>query len=487
MTFYGVIFWVALAALVLTLVLKFSSGRIKSVGLSFLQNFCGILFLFSGWVKAIDPMGTAFKMEQYFAEFQGTFEGAGLETLAGIFPWMGNYAIGFSVAMIVIEIVVGLMFVIGARLKLASWIFLLLILFFTVLTGFTYLTGYVPSTSNFFSFSEWGPYAASNMKVTDCGCFGDFLTIEPKVSFLKDVVLLMPAFIFVFKYDEMHQLFSKKVRTISTGLATIGLLWYCLSNFAWDLPHTDFRPFAEGINIKEKRQAELDAIDNVEVIGYKLTNKNDGQVLEYDLNTYLKKMKDFPKETWESDQIKTEPAIEATKLSEFIIEDADGYDISETLLSQTDYTFWLISYKVPYDKSFEKFTVLDTTFVSDTVASDDAIDIIQRIGEVNEREVKNPLYTFDAKYKHDFDKKLMPLIRKSGVPAIGLVGGADQSTLQSLAEQMEIEFPLYEADDILLKTIIRSNPGLLLMKDGVVIKKWHKEDLPSADELKAML
>ena len=157
MTFTGVVIYVAIAAAILTLILKFGTDRVKHILLSFLQNFCGILFLFSGWVKAVDPMGTAFKMEQYFTEFQATFDGTALDFLTGIFPVFSEYSIAFSVFMIVYEMVVGVMLIIGSRRKLASWLFFLLIVFFTVLTGFTYLTGYVPSTSNFFSFSEWVP------------------------------------------------------------------------------------------------------------------------------------------------------------------------------------------------------------------------------------------------------------------------------------------------------------------------------------------
>jgi len=231
LSFPGVIAGVTVVALVLTLVLKFTTSRIQNVVLSFLQNFCGCLFIFSGGVKAVDPLGTAFKMEQYFGEFQATFQDTAFDFMAGLFPVLSSYSIGFSVVMIVLEVLIGIMLVIGARAKLTSWIFFLLIAFFTVLTGFTYLTGYVPTTSNFFSFSEWGPYTSTNMRVTDCGCFGDFLKIEPKLSFMKDVVLLLPALVFLFKHKDMHRLFSKTTRNIIVGVSTIGLIWYCLSNF----------------------------------------------------------------------------------------------------------------------------------------------------------------------------------------------------------------------------------------------------------------
>jgi uncharacterized membrane protein YphA (DoxX/SURF4 family) len=153
---------------------------------------------FFGLGQSSGPLGTAYKMEQYFAEFQGTFEDTTLSFMAPLFPTLSEYAIGFSVGMIVFEIILGLMLLLGSWPKVTAWAFFLLVLFFTFLTGFTYLTGYVPEGVNFFQFGQWGPYVETNMKVTDCGCFGDFIKLEPKTSFLKDIFLLVPSLISCF-------------------------------------------------------------------------------------------------------------------------------------------------------------------------------------------------------------------------------------------------------------------------------------------------
>ena len=76
---------------------------------------------------------------------------------------------------------------VGYYRKWTAWLFFLIVFFFTILTGFTYLTGYVPLDANFFDFSAWGPYVKENMRVTDCGCFGDFIKLDPKISFFKDL------------------------------------------------------------------------------------------------------------------------------------------------------------------------------------------------------------------------------------------------------------------------------------------------------------
>ena len=179
MTIVSLFLYVAIAALALSgLISRFKLDKFSFVE-NFIQNFAGILFIFSGFVKAVDPMGTAFKMEQYFTAFEDTCKGSFLKILAPIFPVLSNMSLGFSVFMIVLEIVLGIMIIIGYRRQLSAWLFLIIMVFFTILTGFTYLTGFVPSDANFFEFSKWSEYNKNQMRVTDCGCFGDFLKLEP--------------------------------------------------------------------------------------------------------------------------------------------------------------------------------------------------------------------------------------------------------------------------------------------------------------------
>jgi len=168
----------------------------RNIFISLLQYFCGFLFIVSGFVKAVDPLGTAFKMEDYFAQFEFVARESFLSPIASVFPFMAHYSLAFSIFTIVLEIMLGIMLVLVSRPKFTAWTFFLLIIFFTILTGFTYLTGYVPDDVNFFEFTKWGAYEASNMKVTDCGCFGDFIKLEPRISFFKDIFLLIPAIIF---------------------------------------------------------------------------------------------------------------------------------------------------------------------------------------------------------------------------------------------------------------------------------------------------
>lgn len=459
MTIITLVLYIALAAAVLTGLFNFLfPKRIQVLWVSYLQNFCGALFLFSGFVKAVDPLGTAFKLEQYFAEFQFTFSGAGAEGFSAVFPWMSQYALGLSIFMIVLEMVLGLMLIIGSLRSTTAWLFLLLVAFFTLLTGFTYLTGYVPAGVNFFDYGKWGPFVETNMKVTDCGCFGDFLKLKPKTSFLKDIFLLIPAFIFVFRHKRMHQLFSRPARNIMVAAFTAFLILYTINNSLWTEPHIDFRPFRVGVNIAQQKELESEAQNNVEITHYKLKNIKSGELRTIEYDQFLKEYQNYPKEEWEFDQVQSDPFVWDTirkgndvkvekrillpsKISDFYIMDADEMDVTDEILNDQNYNFLVVGYKL-YNK---------------------------------------PAYL--AKWKD----KIAPLAAaatKDGHTMRAVVAYADAETLKSFGEIVGIDYPLYKADDIMLKTVIRSNPGVLLLKDGRIVMKWHLNKLPDYEKIK---
>lgn len=485
MTLTTLLIRIGIAAIIITLVVGFAYKKHKSWVMTFLQNYCGVLFIVSGFVKAVDPMGTAFKMEQYFAEFESVAEGSFLSFLAPIFPLFSSYAIAFSVFVIIVEIVLGLMLVLGSRSKFTSWAFLLLVGFFTVLTGFTYLTGHVPSEANFFEFGKWGPWVESNMKVTDCGCFGDFIKLVPFTSFMKDVVLMVPAIYFVFRHKDMHQLFTPNIRKAAIGLSIAGLLWYCLSNFVWNIPGTDFRPFKKGAEVAKIKQAEVDAASNVKIVGWKLKNKADGNVVELSNDVYMKQFKDYPKTEWEVfDQIKTQPTIARSKISDFEFMDSNGNDATEDFLNDPNYSIMIVSYKMDYETTKEKIMVTDTVSVFDEETGEE-IDrkIIQ-----SEQTVEKYIWAQD--YKDKFTGSLMTFLNEAnadGIKSHFVGGAATGEMLESFKKDINAPFKVYEADDILIKTIVRSNPGIILWKDGVLVDKWHRNKLPTYTELKKSL
>jgi len=480
---------VGIPAVILTLLMYFVFKNTKSPFISFLQNYCGILFIFSGWVKAVDPLGTAYKMKDYFGEFESTFSESGLSFLAPMFPVLGEYSLGFAVAMIVFEIVLGLMLLTGAAPKFTSWAFLLLVGFFTFLTGFTYLTGYVPNEVNFFEFSKWGEFNENNMKVKDCGCFGDFIKLVPFTSFLKDVALLFPAFIFLFTQKKMHQFFNKPIRSGLLGVSLVGFILYCFSNFKWDIPHMDFRPFAKNVNVRQVKAKEAEAMAGVKITDWKMKNIETGKMITVPNAEYMgkdpeknyKKYKGVYKVT---DQIRTKPAIPATKISDFVIEDKDGNDLTEAILSSTEHNFLIVNYKLK-GKGVEKTkTVIDSLFTVDTLQTD-PLTIDRSFDKTVERLETYMDYEWESAYlqKHKILKPFTDAAKQRGIPVVMAIGGADEMTIADFNEDTGLDLTYGMADDILLKTIVRSNPGVVLFRDGKILDKWHIDKLPDFEKV----
>ena len=539
MTLGKLLIYIAIIAIILTVLIGiFDKKGNKNWLRSFLQNFCGGLFVFSGWVKAVDPLGTAYKMEQYFAEFEATFSETWLSFIAPLFPWFSEHSVLFSVVMIVFEIVLGLMLILGVKPKLTSWSFLILVIFFTFLTGFTYLTGYVPDGVNFFEFGKWGDWVETSMKVTDCGCFGDFLVLEPKVSFLKDVVLLFPAFFFLFSTKSTHSFDNGVHRAIMVAFAVLAslaiillngysvglgallaalgliavqflgrtggilggsvvLIIYCLSNFLWDIPKADFRPFKVGADIRSQKQLEEDAENAVEILAYKATNIADGKVVEIPYEQYLKEFKKYPKEEWKLEQIKTEPTIKRSKISDFDISNELGESVTEDILQNPNYTFMIVAYKLKHESATgskevkeQVMTGIDSVFLSATKTLEaNEIDTLVRIDTTFKEEIKTvnqTVFNFPADYTMAWTNIVNPVLEaaeKAGIKSFAVTAYADPAMVDDFRHETQSAYPFYSADDILLKTIVRSNPGIVLLKDGKVVNKWHYKHLPSFEEI----
>ena len=492
MTIFTLSLYIGIVALAFTLFVVYYLKKEKSLVTSFLQSFTGFLFIFSGWVKVIDSMGTAFKMEQYFAEFESVFSGTWFSFIAPLFPFLSGFSVTFAVVMIIFEIVLGIMLVLGIKPKFTAWAFLLLVAFFTVLTGFTYLTGYVPAGVNFFNFGAWEAYKATNMKVTDCGCFGDFIKLEPKISFFKDVILLIPAIWFILRYKEMHNLVSEKLSRWIPAISTLILLGYALYNFIIDEPHIDFRPFKIGTDVATVKQAEDDAAAAVQITHFLMKDLATGSIVEVPYADYMKEYATtYSKDKFEViDQIKTEPTIPRTKVSEFEIKSFDGDDVSYYYLDNENYHFMVMSPKAYYKTMSTEMIVKDTSYLVDTVfvEGQEEPSIVKSIGEIKDKTITKTDYIWDDAYLADFTERLRPFIEAAiadGSEVSLVIGGLTAEAANDFKSRIGMDVEIYTADDILLKTIMRSNPGIVLWKSGVLVNKWHKRQLPSYSKIKS--
>jgi len=475
----------------------------KNVLWTFLQHFCGVWFVFSGLVKAVDPIGTAYKMEDYFVQFESTFEGLNnmFSGLAPLFPWLAGYSNGFSIFMIVFEIVLGVMLMVGFQRKLTAWLFFGIVVFFTVLTGFTFLTGYVPTESNFFDFAKWGPYVKTQMRVTDCGCFGDFIKLDPRISFFKDLGLMIPAFLFLFRSKWMHQLWTAGIRGWVVGGTTLATLLLCYQNAYWNLPMVDFRPFKIGTNVRERKELESSA--KVDILGWLLENDSTKQVVTFMepepgkytyFKTYTKadgwKVKEQIKTDWYvlKDSVKT--PITKTKISEFAIEksqNGENVEVTDEILQEKGYSLMIVAYHLDGSKQTETIILQDTTWATDTVRiNKDSFTLQQRVASVEPKKVERMTFIPTAEYDRLFRDGVKPVAQaaaKAGWKVYALTTYGDSEVAAAFAQKVGADYPFYKGDDKLLKTLLRANPGFVVWKDGVVLDMYHHRHLPKADAL----
>ena len=222
----------------------------------------GLLFIFSGLVKAIDPLGLSYKMQEFFEIWnQGLSKGSSFlnNTLVNFFEYLHGHSLALSVLMIVFEIIAGLAVLLGWRMKFFSWLLLILIIFFTFLTGYAYYSG----------------------KFTNCGCFGDCIPISPSTSFVKDLILLA-LIIFLFANRKRIQPFlTSRTNTILMSAATIlslGIQWYSLNY----LPLVDCLPFKKNNNIETQMKMPANAVPDVYDI--KFIYEKDGKQYEFALD-----------------------------------------------------------------------------------------------------------------------------------------------------------------------------------------------------------
>lgn len=280
--------------------------------------FVGILFIFSGLVKANDPLGLSYKMQEFF-------EAWGLQGFH-------DYTLTLSVLMNAFEIIAGVAVIIGWRMKLFSWLLLLLIIFFTFLTGYAWLAKNADGTAKFAS----------------CGCFGDCLPLTPQQSFLKDLLLLI-LIGFIFKYRHtIKPLFKKEIINafliFDAALLSFLFQWYTLKY----LPVVDCLPFKKGNNILELRKLPADAVaDKYE---YEFVYEKDGKKQSFS-------MKSLPDSTWKfvdrKQTLVAKGKNNEPKIKDFDLKTPDGADISSEILEQKG-TYYLL-----FLQNFNKLSTKD--------------------------------------------------------------------------------------------------------------------------------
>jgi hypothetical protein len=453
MTIYTLFFNIAVIALILTMTLGYAHAKWKIYAktpllLWFIQYFMGALLIFSGWVKAVDPLGTAYKMADYFT------------ILLPSLSFMKPYALPFALLMIVVEIVVGINLILGHGKKWNTGINLLMMLFFTFLTGYNYLTGYLPENVGIFDFSKWQAFKETSIKVSDCGCFGDFMKLLPVETFFKDILLTFMAIYLFARTSDLKFIIPDhfkwkgiQIRNLMTELFALLVTVFCFMNFYFDLPMIDFRPFKIGTNLALAR-AECAANPPVKKIVYTYKNlltKQSKLIEASDLvnhpYTWLEKM--LPAgatdsvSVWEIQKELTQEEL-ITKGCDSKISEMDAS--KQQVFASHGFALLWVAYAVdPQDQGpWTKVKEISKA------AEKDGLPI-------------HMMYHHVEDLNHD---------------------GTDSSELILFQNKYGVQFPLIQSDEKLVKTIIRSSPGLVLLYNGTVVKNWHHRRLPSWEAIK---
>ena len=352
-------------------------------------------FIFSGYVKAIDPLGTQYKLTDYL-------QAMGIGSLLP--EW--TLLVG-AVLLAALEFSLGIFLLFAIRRHLVSRIVLALMSIMTLLTLWIVIAN----------------------PVKDCGCFGDAVVLSNGQTFIKNIILLAIALMLLKWPTSMVRFVSKKTQWIVINYTVIFAL--ALSAWSlWDLPLFDFRPYHVGANIAQGMKIPQGAPQPQFETTF-ILEKN-GQQKEFTLDNY-------PDSTWTFVDSKTVQTAEGyvPPIHDFSIQDnKTGEDITQEVLNDTGYTFLLISPTLAY--------------------ADDS-----NFGRIDQ------IYEFAQDYGYRF---------------ICLTASSDKD----IAKWQDItgaEYPFYTTDATTLKTMIRSNPGLMLLHHGTIIQKWSHNKLPQPEEL----
>lgn len=418
----------------------------------------GLLFIFSGLVKAVDPVGFSYKLTEYFEVFHNPPAQMEFWSWIHIFPWefFIDIALPISIFLVIFEIVLGVATLTGYKMKFTAWSLVLLILFFAALT---FASAYYDI-------------------VKTCGCFGDAIALTPWQSFYKDCVLLFFVLIIFVNRNWIEEGEVNKTHYVMAVILLSFLGWLSFGRLEWGftfffplgvlvvfyglnfigksnramivnvlstvvitaftlycffyLPAKDFRAYAVGKNIPEQMIGVPDSLAYTYILKNKATGKEE-------------KFPQFPENYTEKyDYVNFETIVVKegipAKIQDFSISDAYGNDVTLDFLEGEGYQFLLIEYNL--DESNKKVQAKANEFA--TKAQADGHVFVALTASPN---------SIAQKFKQD-----------------------NGST-----------FDYYFSDGTVLKTIIRANPGLMVIKGGVVLGKWHYNAFPSYEDVKADL
>lgn len=285
----------------------------------------GVLFIFSGLVKANDPHGLSYKMQEFFEVWSAN------ASLANFMHWLSNYALPFSIIMITLEIMVGVGILLGIWKKFFTTLLLILIIFFGFLTG----------------------YAALSGKIATCGCFGDCIPLSSMQSFIKDLILLALVLILFFGRKYIVPVLTPGINILLL-IISCGLVLFYQWHVMRHLPTVDCLPFKKGGNILSLRKMPADAVPDKK--DYKFVYEKDEKKQNFTI-------KDLPDSTWKfvsrEDFIVQKGKNNEPPIKDFYLTSLSGNDTTQSVLSlDADYYLFFIKSFSDTDRWLDNFTNL---------------------------------------------------------------------------------------------------------------------------------
>jgi uncharacterized membrane protein YphA (DoxX/SURF4 family) len=362
----------------------------------------GLLFIFSGLIKANDPLGFSYKLEEYFEVFHTTF--------------LNGFALSIAILLCALEMILGFALLIGVRAVSIAWGLLLLIIFFAFLTF----------------------YSAYFKVVQTCGCFGDAIPLTPWQSFSKDMVLLVLVLVLFFNRKKIQPLFTAKTGDRLLIIAVVLSIGFGIFTYNF-LPVIDFLPYKIGANILEEMKTPPGAQPDEFELTYHLKNKKTGETKVMTNTDYLKSniWKDSNWEVIGEPESRLVKKGFTPKIRDLVIQDAQGNDYTKELLSNPFYNIIIVAY-----------------------------DLNKTDGEAINR-----LNALALNLSQAYNTRTVLLTSNSAKDA------------EAFSKEHHLLSEIFYADEVPLKTMVRANPGILLLKNGTVINKWHYHSIPKFDVL----
>lgn len=369
--------------------MKENKNSILKIFLVILQIALGVVFVYSGFVKAVDPLGSCYKFTDYF-------------NLAFNLPSLAPTSLFLAIMLAATELTAGFMLVFFLKPKIGAWISLAFMILFTPITL----------------------YLAISNPVHDCGCFGDALVLTNWETFYKNLVLIVIAILLVVFRKNLLEFVPNKIAISVSILVFASCVVFEMITLR-HLPIMDFRPYKIGTYIPDQMIYPDDAPRDVYDTKLVYKNTQTGQVEEFD-------MEHIPTdEIWEWQDTKNVLVQEGYKppIHDFNMVDTLGNDLTESVLNDSTPVVLLVMHKI--EKSDEEGLMLLKKF---------------------EEYALNKQYHILALTSSNIEK------------------------VMEIWQKQNLNIYFAQTDDITLKTIVRANPGVVLLKQGTIIDKWNWRD-----------